>query len=273
MLHQGISIMLAPVLLLQGLNVRRTTPKLAEPEGEHLGQTGTNPELSVLILGDSAAAGVGVANQDQALLGQVVHYLRPHGHLKYGLFAKTGATTSTTLESLNDHINCSHPILGQGHFDIIITSLGVNDITSSLSCDKWLQQQAQLLTLITERYTPKLILVTAIPPLGSFPALPNPLRWSLGQRAKHFNHKLQQLLLMLDQQALDQQQIDQQQIDKQSKAQTRFTLINLPLENPQQDSSMVDFMRQVMATDGFHPGPQIYTAWAKLIAEQIQLRK
>jgi lysophospholipase L1-like esterase len=268
MLHQGISIMLAPVLLLQGLNVRRTTPKLAEPEGERLGQTGTNPEWSVLILGDSAAAGVGVSNQDQALLGQVIHYLRPQGHLKYGLFAKTGATTSTTLESLNEHIDCSHPILGQAHFDVIITSLGVNDITSSLSCDKWLQQQAQLFTQITERYTPKLILVTGVPPLGSFPALPNPLRWSLGQRAKHFNHKLQQLLLMLNQQALEQQKIDQQ-----SKAQTRFILINLPLQNQQQDSSMVDFMRQVMATDGFHPGAQIYTAWAKLIAEQIYIDK
>ena len=50
MLHQGISIMLAPVLVFQGLKVRRTTPRLPEPEGERVGQTGSNPALSLLII-------------------------------------------------------------------------------------------------------------------------------------------------------------------------------------------------------------------------------
>ncbi|WP_350433295.1 SGNH/GDSL hydrolase family protein [Shewanella sp. H8] len=251
--------MLAPVLVLQGLKVRRTTPKLPEPSGERSGQTGPNPQLSVLILGDSAAAGVGVDNQDQALLGQVIEHLSPLGDINYGLFAKTGATTASTLESLNEHISTPHPILNQAHFDVIITSLGVNDITSSVSCDKWLKQQRELFKLITQRYKPKLILVTAVPPLGLFPALPNPLRWSLGKRANQFNHNLQQLLLNLDTQSLAQD----------IEAQTRFKLINLPLENPHQDITMLEFMRQVMAKDGFHPGAPIYTAWATLVVEQI----
>jgi lysophospholipase L1-like esterase len=272
MLDQGISLMLAPLLLLQGLKVRRTTPRLAEPKGERIGQTGEHPGMNVLILGDSAAAGVGVDSQQQALLGQVVEQLAPFGELSFSLFAKTGATTASTLESINKHCATAHPILGQGHFDVIITSLGVNDVTSSLSCDKWLQQQAQLFTLLTERYRPKLILVTAVPPLGLFPALPNPLRWSLGQRAKRFNHKLQQLLVTLESSAspAHANKQTQTQLDSQLKKRSRFTLINLPLEKRQQDSNMLAFMHQVMATDGFHPGPQIYTAWAKRIAEEIK---
>jgi lysophospholipase L1-like esterase len=256
MLHKGITILLTPVLLMQGLNVRRTTPKLAEPVGERLGQTGPDPQLSVLILGDSAAAGVGVENQEQALLGQVIHHLRPRFNINYGLFAKTGATTASTLASLNEHTATLHPILGKEHFDVIITSLGVNDITSALSCVKWLEQQNELFTHITQRYKPKLVLVTAVPPLGLFPALPNPLRWSLGQRANQFNHNMQQLLLEFDQQA---------------DSQTQFKMINLPLDKPLQDITMLEFMRQMMAADGFHPGAQMYTAWAKLVVEQIQL--
>jgi lysophospholipase L1-like esterase len=270
MLDQGISLMLAPLLLLQGLKVRRSTPRLAEPKGERIGQTGEHPGMNVLILGDSAAAGVGVDSQQQALLGQVVEQLAPFGELSFSLFAKTGATTASTLESINKHCATAHPILGQGHFDVIITSLGVNDVTSSLSCDKWLQQQAQLFTLLTERYRPKLILVTAVPPLGLFPALPNPLRWSLGQRAKRFNHKLQQLLVTLESSASTAHAKKQTHLASQLEKRSRFTLINLPLEKRQQDSNMLAFMHQVMATDGFHPGPQIYTAWAKRIAEEIK---
>ena len=43
MLYQGVSLILAPLLVFQGLKVRRTTPKLPEPEGERVGQTGANP--------------------------------------------------------------------------------------------------------------------------------------------------------------------------------------------------------------------------------------
>lgn len=254
MLYHGISIMLAPVLVLQGLKVRRTTPRLAEPEGERVGQTGSHPQLSLLILGDSAAAGVGVANQSQALLGQVIEQLSPTLNVNYALFAKTGATTSTTLEAIQQ-IDTDHPVLGQGHYDVIVTSLGVNDITSSVSCDKWLLQQQALFTLLKKRYTPKQILVTALPPLGLFPVLPNPLRWSLGKRANQFNHRLQQLILKLNQQ--------------QGNQTSQFTMITLPLDNPQPEINMLDFMRQVMASDGFHPGAPIYNAWASLVVEQI----
>ncbi len=132
MLYHGLSIMLAPVLILQGLKVRRTTPRLAEPEGERVGQTGPNPTLKLLILGDSAAAGVGVTNQSEALLGQILKLLSPKVDVNYALFAKTGATTSSTLQALNEPVECSHPILGQTHFDVIVTSLGVNDIITLL---------------------------------------------------------------------------------------------------------------------------------------------
>jgi lysophospholipase L1-like esterase len=61
------------------------------------------------------------------------------------------------------------------------------------------------------------------------------------------------------------------EFDQQADSQTQFKMINLPLDKPLQDITMLEFMRQMMAADGFHPGAQMYTAWAKLVVEQIQL--
>ncbi|MCC6374061.1 MAG: SGNH/GDSL hydrolase family protein, partial [Moraxellaceae bacterium] len=65
-------VALAPLLLTQGMYVRRVTPKLPEPQGARVGVTGTGKPLRLLIVGDSAAAGVGAAHQNDALLGQLV---------------------------------------------------------------------------------------------------------------------------------------------------------------------------------------------------------
>ena len=60
------TIGLGPVLLAQGHYVRRVTPRLPEPEGLRQGVEGSGPPLRLLILGDSSAAGVGVATQAEA---------------------------------------------------------------------------------------------------------------------------------------------------------------------------------------------------------------
>ena len=72
MLYHLALILIGPVLFLQGKHVKRVTPKLSEPEGHRHGQVGQGKGLSLLIVGDSAAAGVGVEHQQQALSGRLV---------------------------------------------------------------------------------------------------------------------------------------------------------------------------------------------------------
>ena len=57
MIHQLLTVALGPVLLMQGLAVRRRVPKLPEPPGAREGTTGDGPPLRIVIVGDSAAAG------------------------------------------------------------------------------------------------------------------------------------------------------------------------------------------------------------------------
>ncbi len=59
----GLQLALGPLLLAQGLYVRKTISKLPEPQGDRAGICGSGRELHMLILGDSAAAGVGAASQ------------------------------------------------------------------------------------------------------------------------------------------------------------------------------------------------------------------
>ena len=234
-MEQLLKIALGPILILQGRYVRLRVPRLPEPPWDRRGTTGTGPRLRLLILGDSAAAGVGASSQEEALSGRLVDRLRPDYHVDWRLEASTGATTRQTISRLR-RIGRS----GQRPFDVLLTSLGVNDLTRNVDATDWLASQRELRELAHQDLGVRLLLVTTIPPIGHFPALPHPLRWYLGRRADRFNHLLQQEL---------------GNDPTTSLIDLRFSL----------DS-------QHMASDGFHPGPEIYAEWARRAADLIRTK-
>ena len=90
MFLKAATIALIPALVIQGSRIKKNTPRLPEPEGARIGQTGSGKPLSILIVGDSAAAGVGVASQEDALLGAVINELKMDYALDWKLHAKSG---------------------------------------------------------------------------------------------------------------------------------------------------------------------------------------
>ncbi|MBP6309930.1 MAG: hypothetical protein KA350_04590, partial [Arenimonas sp.] len=100
MIYPLIITALSPLLLLQGLHVRKVTPRLPEPHGERSGESGAGPALRLLILGDSAAAGVGVAHQSEALSGQLSNELACNFKLSWQLSAKNGFKSQNIVELL-----------------------------------------------------------------------------------------------------------------------------------------------------------------------------
>lgn len=178
------SIALAPLLLGQGLYVKRVTPRLPEPDGERSGSAGEGKSLRLLIVGDSAAAGVGVAHQDNALAGQLVKQLSADFQVSWRLVAASGFTSAQIIARLDD--------TPAERFDFAITSIGVNDVTAGMTASSWLSSQQALMQVLSERFQVGHILYSSLPPMHLFPALPQPLRWYLGSRAQHFNRLIRQ---------------------------------------------------------------------------------
>lgn len=181
-LIHGWSLPLAPLMLVQALYVKRTIPRLPEPEGERAGEVGQGLPLRLLITGDSAAAGVGVAHQTQALAGQLSGRLAADFALHWSLEALTGRTTLQAMDHLRQ--------LPPQHFDVAVISLGVNDITAGVSARRWITRLHQLTELLALRFQVRQVVFSPVPPMHLFPALPQPLRAYLGARARHFNQAL-----------------------------------------------------------------------------------
>ncbi|MDR2249310.1 SGNH/GDSL hydrolase family protein [Acinetobacter sp.] len=223
------TLVLLPVLFVQGTKLRKNTPRLLEASGEREGLIGNGRPLSLLILGDSAAAGVGVETQQDALSGAIISELQDQYLISWKLHAKTGDTTKQVFQALQH--------LEQQNYDVVITSIGVNDVIKLTSAKSWIKQQKQLFEYIQARFQPKLIIVSGVPPMQHFPTLPNPLAWLFGQYAKQMNEQLQQWLE-------PQSQFEFLQYDIET-----FQAMNLP-----------------MASDGFHPSKEVYAVWGRQVA-------
>jgi lysophospholipase L1-like esterase len=233
MLLKAATIALIPALVIQGNRIKKNTLRLPEPEGAREGQTGTGNKLSLLILGDSAAAGVGVEHQDDALLGAILHELKDDFEIDWKLQAKTGDTSSKVIHALDQ--------IGVQHYDVIVTSVGVNDVTKLIPVEVWIQKQEQLYSKIQQKFSPKLIIAAGVPPMNMFPALPNPLAWLFGQYAKQMNQQLEKFV---------NQQVNMQWIEYDIE---KYRAMNLQ-----------------MAADGFHPSKEVYTLWGQEVAGKIR---
>lgn len=233
------TLALGPWLLLQGRRVRRVTPVLPEPPGpragrvellpplsplKHLGQIPTG--LRLLITGDSAAAGVGASHQQQALAGQLPPRLaqvlaRP---IEWSLVARTGLTVESLCVLLAQQ--------DLGTYDVVLVSIGVNDVTAGTSVSAWRSGLHGLHELLTGRLGARCVLYSGIPPMHRFPALPQPLRWFLGRRARRLDRALAHWVTQVP----------------------GAHWVQLP-----------DLPDEAIADDGFHPGVQAYRAWAEVV--------
>ncbi len=185
--------------------------------------------LKLLVAGDSAAAGVGASRQEDALVGQITSRLNPQFRVAWTVDARSGATTASTLARLSRRNDES--------LDVAVISLGVNDVTSGLSRSRWRSAQRDLRSLLRNKFDVNLIVSCGLPPMRGFPSLPQPLRWYLGARADQFSRDLRG---------------------------------DVELE-PGCSYLGLDFTCDVrlIAADGYHPGPGMYSLWGQKVSELI----
>ena len=254
-------VLFAPVYLYQGRKIKRDTVRLPEPNGERHGSVQLDhasnelaaqdkPALNIMIVGDSAAAGVGSETQQEALVGKLIPILQqqPAIHaqfavLNWSLQATTGHTSFDILRRLYVLPAPSQPI------DVMVLSVGVNDTTSSVSVDKWQQQIENIITIVQRKFGVRELIFLSLPPMAQMPAIPAPLNNFVGAKASILDNTLQQVCAAHD--GVTYMATDfARMIDEHSNG--------TPID-----------IRVMFASDGFHPSSLMYGYWAQQLVELI----
>ncbi len=181
------AVALAPVLVVQGTGVRRRTPVLPEAAGPRSGVVGGGgPPLTVAVVGESPAAGVGVPTQDDALAARFAAALAAgtRREVHWRLSARTGTTAERATPRLV-------PALAGPAADAVLVQLGVNDTLRLRSRAAWRRDVTALLDALAPLVAPDGVVVLAgLPDLAAFPTLPQPLRGVLGRHARALDREL-----------------------------------------------------------------------------------
>ena len=224
------SLALLPVAWAQGIETRRRVPRLPAAKPPHQGLVpGKGQPIRLLAIGESPVAGIGLSRSDETVAAATARALarltsRPIAWRAYGL---SGATARGALELLL-------PRIPPEPADLIIVAFGVNDVTSYRSPNGFADDLLALVNAARDRVGNAAVVIGAVAPLVSFPALRWPLRTILGWRSDALQAAADQLIGRLPRLVVE-----------------RFSMPLGP---------------ELFASDGFHPNLQAHTLWGEEIA-------
>ncbi len=254
-------MLLAPVYLYQGRKIKRDTLRLPEPNGDRHGlvqlnqSTDTSTDeskqtLNLMIVGDSAAAGVGSQTQQEALVGRLIPVLEQHptinsmfSTLNWSLQATTGHTSFDILRRLYVLPTPTQPV------DVMVLSVGVNDTTANVSVNKWQQQIEDIIAIAQRKFGAQELIFFSLPPMAQMPAIPAPLNNFVGAKAFMLDEVLQQVCAAHDG--------------------VNYMATDFPRMIEEHANGMPIDIAVMFASDGFHPSSLMYGYWAQQLAERI----
>ncbi|WP_109506941.1 SGNH/GDSL hydrolase family protein [Nocardioides speluncae] len=232
----ALTTALLPVLLAQGLLVRRRTPRLPEAASTAgTAGTGTGDVRRLVVVGDSLAAGVGLADHRESIAGLLAERWaeRDEVSVAWRVLAQTGLTAGEVAGLVDP--------AALADADLVVLSVGVNDTKDLHSRKRWRRELGDLLDALLEAAPAADVLLIAIPPMRAFPALPRPLADALGARAARLDE------------------------DGEAVAAARGPRVRrIDLSLPDDDG--------LFANDGFHPSTVIHAALASRALELVSPR-
>ena len=254
-------VLLAPIYLYQGRKIKHDTVRLPEPSGERHGQVQLNDAiespkdahkrtLNLMVVGDSAAAGVGSETQQEALVGNLIPVLTQQSAiqnqfdiLNWSLQATTGHTSFDILRRLYVLPAPSQPV------DVMVLSVGVNDTTSKVSVDKWQQQIENIIAIAQRKFGVRELIFLSLPPMAQMPAIPAPLSNFVGAKASILDKILQQVCAAHDS--------------------VTYMATDFPRMIAEHSNGTPIDIKVMFASDGFHPSSLMYGYWAQQLSELI----
>lgn len=231
---RGLAAAIFPLIVWQGVRLRRATPRLPEADGDRAGVVGagSGAALRLLVLGESTAVGVGVTDQHDGLGFRVAGELarRTEARVEWHVVGRTGATVAEVTSSLLHNL--------PGDLDLVVVVFGVNDTLQLRSRRAWRRQIGQLIDAVTPSVAAAgRIAILGVPDFATLPALPQPLRTILHWHA-----------LALD--------LELKHVVARRPGCVHVPAIPLPVGD-------------YLSHDRFHPNAAAYRVWAAHIADTI----
>jgi len=225
-----------PVSAVQGMWLRRTALRLPEAGGARYGVTGLGADLHLLALGDSIIAGVGTGIMEHSLPVQFAK----------ALAAIRACAVQWRVEGANgaditDLRECIGGLPGDCTADLILISIGVNDVTGLSSTRHWRRQLQGLADDIRQRWPRAGAVFAGLPPMGHFPLPPQPLRFTLGHRAATLDAIAARVVA------------------------SQPGMLHVPTE--------ISPLEHGFCEDGFHPSAKSCEFWASVLAEKTEAAK
>ena len=126
---------------------------------------------------------------------------------------------------------------GIGPATVLVVALGVNDVTSQMSPQRYVANLRLLCERLMAQAGVEHIVFSGLPPMHLLPVAPQPLRWYLGRYARKLDRALRDWI--------------------DAEAALRYCSLQWALPHE-------------MAIDRFHPGHGQYAQWARMSAEIIE---
>ncbi len=233
-LRVALTWLALPVYVIQGLLVRRRAMRMQPPPCSGVYSENTNSkgkELSILVIGDSSAVGVGVDDIADSMGGQLLRILSKRSGRPIRL--RISGNNSATSSDLRDYVV---PNLPAETFDYISLNIGTNDAKNFHRGSRFCREFGTLLYALRAKFTGATVIWVGVIDLADVPLLPTPLNHILGIRAEVVNRNGRELC--------------------------RDRGVLAPISNWQ-------VIPENFAQDGFHAGVLGYHRWADELADYI----
>ena len=168
------AFLLAPIALVQGRSLQRSTPRL-QPASPRSGGSRSPDATRLLVLGDSTAVGTGVEQMADAVAGQLARRLP-----QSVAWRVVGANGMTAAEVRERHLAeaLSDPA------DIAVVLVGWNDALRLRPAAEFRENLGAVLDALVKRNPDAQVVVVGPPVFSDFAAMPQPLRSALGAHAR-----------------------------------------------------------------------------------------
>lgn len=223
-----------PVYAWQGIGVRLRARRMLPPKGRVRHRIdGAQPPVRLLVLGDSSAAGVGIADTDAGLPAQLARLIALR-HERAVVWRAAGFNSATAGE-IRDHVV---PNLAAEDWTHIVLAVGTNDAKNFHTVRRFKREFGGLLYALRAKWPEALIVWSPVVDMRRVPLLPPALGRILEIRASLINRMGTTLCL----------------------ERGAVPAARLPIEDPEAGFS----------DDGFHASADGYRAWAEHLLAYMQ---